>query len=123
MAMQLLIVEDSAHVRTSLIRLIECIPGVAPIHVADSLASARQQLREMAPALVVLDLQLPDGLGTALLETLRLLTPAVRIAVLTNEANAFNKRRCLQLGADWFFDKSTEFEALLQVVQALAALP
>jgi hypothetical protein len=29
---------------------------------------------------------------------------------------------CLQAGADWFFDKSTEFEKVLELVHQQAAL-
>jgi DNA-binding NarL/FixJ family response regulator len=46
----------------------------------------------------------------------------VRIAVLTNDANEFNRIRCMAGGADWFFDKSTEFEELIEVVRQQIAL-
>ena len=46
----------------------------------------------------------------------------MRIAIFTNDVNEFNRRKCLQAGADWFFDKSIEFDDLLDVVQQQAAL-
>jgi hypothetical protein len=36
--------------------------------------------------------------------------------------NEFNRKKSLGAGADWFFDKSTEFEDLLDVVRKQAAL-
>jgi DNA-binding NarL/FixJ family response regulator len=50
------------------------------------------------------------------------LAPTAHIAVLTNHANAFNKHHCMAIGADWFFDKSTEFDDLIEVVRAEAKL-
>lgn len=44
------------------------------------------------------------------------------MAVLTNDASEFNRQRCLRAGADCFFDKSTEFEKVLELVQRQAAL-
>ena len=113
----ILIVEDSEHIRASLVSLIECIPGVGQICTADTLASAMVCMRNYAPNLIVLDLQLPDGIGIELIEPIKLMAPATQIAVLTNHASEFNKRHCLAGGADWFFDKSTEFDDLLDVVR------
>jgi DNA-binding NarL/FixJ family response regulator len=46
----------------------------------------------------------------------------MNIAVLTNDATELNRKKSLQAGADWVFDKSTEFENLLEIVQMQAAL-
>jgi DNA-binding NarL/FixJ family response regulator len=123
MSITLLIVEDSAHICASLVSLMECIPDIDGIRTAGNLVDAMDCVRNFYPSLVVLDLQLPDGLGLELIEPIRHLLPDVRIAVLTNHASEFNKRHCLAGGADWFFDKSTEFDALLDVVRNQAALP
>jgi len=36
--------------------------------------------------------------------------------------NNSNRKKSLEAGADWFFDKSIEFEKLLDVVRTQAAL-
>jgi len=118
----ILIVEDSAHIQASLISLIEYIPGVRSIYTAHSLETAMQCLQRCVPMLIVLDLQLPDGIGTELIGPFKLMVPTTQIAVLTNHASEFNKRHCLAGGADWFFDKSTEFDDLLDVVRHQAAI-
>jgi DNA-binding NarL/FixJ family response regulator len=120
--MKLLIVEDSEHIRASLVALMECIPGVGSICTAESLADAMHCARTTLPTMIVLDLQLPDGLGIELIDPMKHLAPDVQIAVLTNHANAFNRRHCIAVGADWFFDKSTEFDALIEIVRSQAAL-
>jgi DNA-binding NarL/FixJ family response regulator len=66
---------------------------------------------------VILDLALPDGLGTRIIKPLKRLSPTLRVAMLTLLAGPVYRERCLQLGADWFFDKATETEDLLDVVR------
>jgi len=38
------------------------------------------------------------------------------VAVLTNSAHAAFRDRCLALGADYFFDKPTDFDAVARVL-------
>jgi two-component system OmpR family response regulator len=72
--------------------------------------------------MLILDLHLPDGNALQILPALRNLEPGMQIAVLSNDASEFSRTKCMQAGADWFFDKSTEFEKVLAVVQIQAAL-
>lgn len=53
---------------------------------------------------------------------LKRMAPQMRIAVLTNVASPLSGTRCRRLGADWFFDKSIEFEQLLALVRQQATL-
>lgn len=121
-SIKLLMVDDSGAIRTSLRSLLSRIPGVASIEEASTLAEALQSVRRDAPHLVILDLHLPDGLGTEVIGTLRQIAPDTQIAVLTLHADHSYRQKCLSLGADWFFDKSTEFENLLNVVRLRAEL-
>jgi len=38
---------------------------------------------------------------------------------LTNYPYSIIRRRCFELGADYFFDKSTEFDQVLKVFETL----
>lgn len=42
------------------------------------------------------------------------------MAIYSNDADEVNHRLCQKAGADWFFDKSLEFETMLQTVVNLA---
>jgi len=122
MVMKLLIVEDSAPIRASLLGLLEGVEGLGAVHTAATLAQALEIARRELPSLVILDLQLPDGNAMHQISTLKGLSPAMRIAVLTNDANEFVRDRCLKAGANWFFDKSTEFEEVIAVAAQQARL-
>ena len=62
--------------------------------------------------------------GVAAIHLIRLMkemAPAMQIAIFTNEASEFIRRKCLAIGVNWFFDKATELEALLDLVQSQVA--
>lgn len=112
----LLIVDDSELIRTRLISLLDRVAGIASIDQAATLAHAMERVRYQPPDLVILDLHLPDGLGTEIIGSLKQMAPNLRIAVLTFCGEDAYRKQCLALGADWFFDKASEFDALLALV-------
>lgn len=121
--MKLLIVDDFEPVRRNLLELLERVPHVEVIHTAGTLSQARQAVHEVQPTFIILDFHLPDGNALELIPSLKRMDPGLQIAVLTNDASDFNRGKCLHEGADWFFDKSTEFGNLLEVVRQRAAHP
>lgn len=122
MPFKVLIVDDSEKIRTSLTSLLIEIPGVDQVNAAETLIGALESTQLHCPDFIVLDLHLPDGIAVSRIEALRGLAPRAEIAVLTNDASEFNRKKCLAAGAGAFFDKSTEFELLLDVVRHRAAL-
>src|SRR5688500_5142133 len=92
------------------------VPGIESVLEASNLLEARQLLAEQTPDVVVLDLHLRIGNGLELLKDLKRERPGIRVIVLTNDATDQHRRSCTALGADYFFDKSTQFEAVVQVL-------
>ena len=122
MPFKLLVVDDSTLIRDSLRGLLGTIAGITSVAEADSLAHALQSAWHDPPTLVILDLRLPDGLATQIIGPLKSISCGLHIAVFTIHADDKYRAHCLALGADWFFDKATEFEQLLDVVRQQAAL-
>jgi two-component system OmpR family response regulator len=122
MALKLLLVDDSDLIRISLQALLEPIAGIEAIYTADTLIQTLESVSRLAPSLLILDIHLPDGNAIQIIPRLKQLAPRMRIAIFTNDVNEFNRRKCQQAGADWFFDKSIEFGELLAVVQQQAEL-
>lgn len=121
MTLKVLIVDDSELIRASLASLLEPIQSIA-VHTAATLAQALESVRRGLATLLILDVHLPDGNAIQSIRTLKQLAPGMQIAMFTNDVNEFNRKKSLGAGADWFFDKSTEFEDLLDVVRKQAAL-
>jgi len=112
------IVDDSAVVRDRLAQMISSLPGVALAGQADIAFEAIDALRRLRPSCAVLDISMPGGSGMHVLETIKREQPALKVIMLTNFAQEQYRQRCLQLGADHFFDKTTEFEKVLKVLRA-----
>lgn len=122
MALKLLLVDDSELIRLSLQALLAPIAGIETLDTADTLAQTLESVSRLAPSLLILDIHLPDGHAIRVIPALKQLAPHMRMAIFTNDVNEFSRRKCLQAGADWFFDKSSECGELLAVVQQQAAL-
>ncbi len=110
------IVDDSAVVRDRLAQMISELPGVTVVGHADIAFEAIQEIRRLRPACVVLDISMPGGSGMYVLETVKRENPELTVIMLTNFAHDQYRQKCLQLGADHFFDKTTEFEKVLDIL-------
>lgn len=119
--LKLLIVDDSELIRSRLVDWFQNVLGMTDIGTAGTLEQTLARVREGQPVLTILDLHLPDGNARQSIAELKQLAPAMCIAILTNDASEYNRARCLQAGADWFFDKSTEFEKVLELVRTQTA--
>jgi len=86
---------------------------------AQSAAEGRQAFRCGKPDVIILDVQMPGGSGIDLLPELKGETPAPVVIMLTNYPFPQYRDRCLEAGADYFFDKSGQFEEVLTVLASL----
>lgn len=115
------IVEDSASIRERLYEQLREIDGVSVIGNTDTADSAVEAILRTRPDSVILDIHLFDGNGMDVLREVHVLAPEVMFIVLTNHSNAQYRRACLQAGARYFFDKSTEFGKVREVIAGLGA--
>src|SRR5438105_4336343 len=111
------IVDDSPIVRERLVSMISELPDVQIIGQAGVPFDAIAAIEELKPDFVVLDISLPGGNGMQVLESIKSKKPAPQVIMLTNFAFEAYRRRCVQLGADYFFDKSNEFEKVMEVLR------
>ncbi len=85
---------------------------------ADSLASAREILKEQQPDLVLLDLTLPDGDGLEFCCFLKSLHPFLPVIMLSARDKVCDKVIGLELGADDYMVKPFETSELLARIKA-----
>jgi DNA-binding NarL/FixJ family response regulator len=116
------IVDDSPIVRDRLAMLLSELPNVEVVGEADIAFEAIDSIHKLRPSVVVLDISMPGGSGMEVLETTKQDRPEVIVIMLTNFAHDHYRQKCLQLGADYFFDKSTEFERVTEVLRQLPPL-
>lgn len=114
-----LVVEDSRFACEAM-RLL-CLRSGARIRRADCLRSARRHLATYRPAVIVVDLGLPDGDGLDLIRDLARALPRVPVILATSGATEL-EADALAAGADAFLPKPIESLAAFQDA-VLAALP
>ncbi len=114
------LVEDNALIRDNLIVALEELVDMRVVAWAESEESAAEWLREHPDGwqLAVIDLFLRDGSGLGVLQACKARGARQRAVVLTNYADVDIRARCLALGADAVFDKSTELDAFLEFCES-----
>ena len=120
--LQVYVVEDSPIIRRLLVSTIEAA-GAELVGSSTGAQSAIADLSVLLPDLIVVDISLNSGNGFDVLRALqeRKLVPAAIKVVLTNFASAENENLSLRLGANRFFDKSSETSQVLALINVLAA--
>lgn len=103
---RVVVVDDSALVRSILSTLIDSQPDMACIGVANDPLVAREMIRELNPDVITLDVEMPKMDGLDFLEKLMRLRPmpVVMVSTLT-ERGAETTLRALELGAVDFVAK------------------
>ena len=113
---KVLIIDESALVRERVRQLLSGIQGLEIASEAQHTGRGVALAKRLRPDIVILDVHLRNGQGIALLREMKRVRPAPQIIVLTNEAYPEIRTRCLAAGADYFFDKSTEYEQMVNVL-------
>lgn len=120
LGLRVLVVDDSTAVRERLVELLASVAGVADVWQADGVAAASSMLAQRQPDLIVLDFRMRDGSGVDLLRRIRSAGPTPVVVMLTGYPLEPYRVRCLAAGADYFLDKSSEVDRLVEIVAALA---
>ena len=116
--MKIIIIEDSAKVRESLVRLLKHIFKGIQIVECDSVFRAKNLISNGKYDLAILDLNLPDGSGTELIELFKEVGNT-KVLIFSNTSSDYIRSRCLNQGADYFFDKSSELDKLISTLEDL----
>ncbi len=116
-AQRVFIVEDSDLVRERLVTMLSELDHVQTIGQAGFAVEAIAGIQKSRPDLVLLDISLAKGNGLHVLKAIKSQTPAPRVIMLTNFADDLYRAKCAELGADYFFDKSREFEKVIEVLR------
>jgi len=117
--LRVLIVDDSELMCTHLAHVLSDVEGTEVVGAALTVADAYHSLEKIAPDLAILDYDLPDGSGIDIIKRIRDKGYPSTIAIFTHYPYAQYQKKCLEAGADHFFDKYTDFEKLLGVVRKL----
>jgi DNA-binding NarL/FixJ family response regulator len=115
--LKIFIADDSLIIRARLVTLIEELVGVKLVGQAGSGADAISGIWRLKPDVVILDIRMPIGSGFEVLQNIKQGQAAPLVIVLTNYLYSVYRQKCLQAGADFFLDKSTEFDQIPTLIE------
>jgi len=119
--LRVFLVEDSAILRDRLAETFATWANVEMVGHAETEAAAEAALRTQNWDVLIVDLQLLHGTGLGVLRSLRShRKPGTTVIVLTNYAIPSYRACSLELGADYFFDKASDFSQIKDVFNELA---
>jgi DNA-binding NarL/FixJ family response regulator len=108
------LVEDSKTIRENLISTLEDLTSARVVGYSDTEAGATDWLKKNDRwDLVIIDLFLKEGSGLGVLKAIADRDPHKRAIVLTNYPTQSMRDKCLAVGANAVFDKSTELEGFI----------
>jgi two-component system, OmpR family, response regulator len=115
------LIEDNAIIRENLTATLQELSDVKMLAYADTEVEGIKLAQDSRDwHLVIVDLFLREGSGMEIVAALSKREPGQKVVVLTNYATPEIRRRCLALGADAIFDKSTELDGLIDFCIAMS---
>jgi two-component system, NarL family, response regulator DevR len=115
------LLDDHDIVRKGVRALLESEGDIEIVGEASTVTDARRLIAELAPRVLVLDLQLPDGSGIELCRDLAAVSPNTRALVLTSNDSEESIVAAMQAGAVGYVLKQVEGTSLLSAVRTIAS--
>ena len=117
--MKVFIADDSAIIRELVKDMLEDIPNIEVIGEAAGGPEAIEVIQNLKPDVVILDIRMPGGSGIEVLEAIKMDRSHPKVIMLTNYDYPQYRKKCVALGAEYFFDKGTEFKELNKALEQL----
>jgi DNA-binding NarL/FixJ family response regulator len=116
---KVLVADDSSLLRGHLMDVVSRFQEMRVVGQAEDVPQAIESVFRLNPDLVILDIQMPGGTGIDVLETIKANKPSPVVIMLTNYPYPQYRKKCIEAGADFFFDKSLDFNALIDTLRNL----
>lgn len=120
--LKVFLVEDSQFIRERLIDEIASTRNTQVVGCAETESEAVEKLSQLDCDAIVLDINLASGSGFEVLRAVRAnRARRPQVIVFTNYAYPYYRQLTMEMGADFFLDKATEFNRLLEIIDTLPA--
>ena len=117
--MKVFIVDDSRAFRKELINLLSKLKEVEIVGQAQDSVKAMEAIERLKPDAVILGIPISGGNGIRLVKNIKKDKLAPIVIILTHYPYRQYRKKYMDAGADFFFDKSTEFEKVIDVFKKL----
>lgn len=120
MKIRLLLVDDHAVVRTGLRMLLEVESDIEIVGEADDASEALNQISQLEPDVVLMDIGLPDMSGIDATRSIKQLAPSTAVVALTIHEDEEYFFQMLDAGASGYVPKRAAPEELLTAIRVTA---
>lgn len=120
---RVLLVDDSSLVRERLTEILSEIKDIEIVAESRDCLDTTDFVQNLGPDVIVLDIEMHGANWTDVFGSMKNSNPAPKVMILTNSVYPQVRAKCLQLGADFFFDKSTELDKAIEVLATLCPEP
>lgn len=120
---KVLIVDDSALICNRLIAMLSDFSEIEIVGQAQSSVEATNAIRKQAPDVVILGIRLAGGSGIDVLKSIKENDPVPTVIMLTSYPYPEYRRKCMDAGADFFFNKSADFDKIPETIKQLMKDP
>jgi DNA-binding NarL/FixJ family response regulator len=117
--MRVFITDDSKVVVERLHDLLKDVSGLEVVGQAGNVPDAVSSIKKTNPDAVILDLQMPGGSGLDVLRAIRPGHPRLQVLVCTNYPHPQYRDQCMAAGANYFLDKSADFDKIPAIFRRL----
>jgi DNA-binding NarL/FixJ family response regulator len=117
----ILVVDDYPLILERLRILLLEMEEVDEVLAAGSYTHSLEILQQRTPDLALLDIHLPDRNGICILEYIKACHPGVWVIMMSNHYHSTYRDLCKEKGADYFIDKSNDFEKLPELISSFFA--
>ena len=115
--MRILIADDSSVVRERLVALLSELKDIEVVGQAEDAPAALDSIQALRPDVVILDIQMPGGNGIDVLQNIKQVQRPPVVIMLTNYPYPAYRKKCVEAGADFFLDKTMDFERVIEVLK------
>lgn len=120
-SLSLVLVDDSEVVRMGLRALLAAEPDLRIAGEAGTVAAAVEVCQRVRPAVVLLDIRLPDGTGFDACRRILQDQPETRVLILTSVVDSTLVDEAIRAGAHGYLLKEVDRRGLIQAVHDVAA--
>lgn len=121
MSTRIVVADDHAMFRQGLVALLGDAEGFEVVGQASRGDEALRLIRELEPAVAILDVSMPGATGVEVARTLAESGSPTRVVLLTMHADATHARQAIDAGASGYIIKSAVFNELLHAVSTALA--
>ena len=119
--MKVYLADDSLLIRQTLNAKLSKIAGLEVVGEAADGLVASHEILSLKPDLVILDIRMPSRNGIDVLRDIKQRGLQTKVIIITQYNYPQYRRRCMEEKADYFFDKSSDINRMIELIGTISS--